>query len=71
MVLRNQDARPKDDKQGSKKRGAKKASDTLNVTISIGVADSSETSKISEVMKSADEALYKAKQAGRNKVCIA
>ncbi|TFH92506.1 GGDEF domain-containing protein [Vibrio ouci] len=71
MVLRNQDARPKDDKQGSKKRGAKKASDTVNVTISIGVADSSETSKVSEVMKSADDALYKAKKAGRNKVCIA
>ncbi|NOH81111.1 GGDEF domain-containing protein [Vibrio sp. RE86] len=71
MAIRNHDSRPKDDKEGSQKRGAKKAKDYVNVTISIGVADSSETKKVSEVMKSADNALYKAKKSGRNKVCLA
>lgn len=71
MVLRNQDSRPKDDKAGSKKRGGSKKNDVVNVTISIGVADSSEINKVSEVMKAADKALYKAKKAGRNKVCLA
>lgn len=71
MVLRNQDARPKDDKVGSKKRGAAKKQDYVNVTISIGVADSTESNKVSEVMKAADNALYKAKKAGRNRVCLA
>ncbi|RTZ17323.1 GGDEF domain-containing protein [Vibrio aquaticus] len=71
MVLRNQDSRPKDDKAGSKKRGGNKRNDVVNVTISIGVADSSEINKVSEVMKAADKALYKAKKAGRNKVCLA
>lgn len=70
MTLRNQDARPKNDKLGSKKRGAKKAKDSVNVTISIGVADSSESKHVHEVMKSADGALYQAKQAGRNQVCF-
>jgi len=70
MVLRNQDARPKDDKVGSKSRGAKKKQEYVNVTISIGVADSTESNKVSEVMKAADNALYKAKKAGRNQVCI-
>jgi len=71
MTLRNQDARPKDDKVGSKKRGGKKNQDSVNVTISIGVADSSESNDVYTVMKSVDSALYKAKQSGRNKVCIA
>jgi len=70
MVLRNQDARPKDDKVGSRKRGAAKQQDHVNVTISIGVADSTESNKVSEVMKAADNALYKAKKAGRNRVCL-
>ncbi|KGY11569.1 diguanylate cyclase [Vibrio tubiashii] len=71
MVLRNQDARPKDDKVGSKKRGATKQQDYVNVTISIGVADSTESNKVSEVIKAADNALYKAKKRGRNRVCLA
>ncbi|MGD8116674.1 MULTISPECIES: GGDEF domain-containing protein [unclassified Vibrio] len=71
MTLRDQDSRPKSDKLGSKKRGPKKNEESVNVTISIGVADSSETKDVSTVMKSADEALYKAKKSGRNQVCLA
>ncbi|TMX46863.1 GGDEF domain-containing protein [Vibrio sp. Hep-1b-8] len=71
MALRDQDSRPKSDKLGSKKRGPKKNEESVNVTISIGVADSSETKDVSTVMKSADEALYKAKKSGRNQVCLA
>ncbi|MEF1254383.1 GGDEF domain-containing protein [Vibrio sp. M260112] len=71
MTLRNQDSRPKSDKLGSKKRGPKKNEESVNVTISIGVADSSEGKDVYTVMKSADEALYKAKKSGRNQVCLA
>ncbi|NVD07886.1 GGDEF domain-containing protein [Vibrio sp. JPW-9-11-11] len=71
MVIRDQQKRPKNDKQGSKTRGAKKDCDSVTITISIGVADSSESNKVSEVLKSADSALYRAKQAGRNRVCLA
>lgn len=72
MVLRNQDARPKDDKTGSKKRKTKTASNnTVNITISIGVADSTELRNVTQVMKAADDALYKAKSKGRNQVCLA
>lgn len=69
MVLRNSDSRPKSDKKGSQKRGAaEKENEVVNVTISIGVSDNSEHHYVSQVMKAADEALYKAKKAGRNKV---
>ena len=71
MVLRNQDKRPKSNKQGSKIRGGGKNTNHVNVTISIGVADSSESNKVSVVLKNADSALYKAKQSGRNQVCLA
>jgi GGDEF domain-containing protein len=72
MVLRNQDARPKDDKMGSKKRKRKlPGNETVHITISIGVADSLELRSVEQVMKAADNALYKAKNNGRNQVCLA
>lgn len=40
----------------------------LSVTVSIGVANSSEKSDTDAVLKSADKALYKAKEDGRNRV---
>jgi len=43
----------------------------LKVTVSIGVAERGGARKTpEEVMKAADQALYRAKQAGRNQVCI-
>lgn len=41
----------------------------LNVTVSIGVACTSETMPGEELIKLADAALYRAKEGGRNKVC--
>lgn len=71
MMLRDQSARPKDNKQGTKQRGSAKNPDSVSVTISIGVCDSQETRKVSQVIKEADNALYKAKKAGRNRVAYA
>lgn len=72
MKLRDTDNRPNDDKVGSKQRKSKKnKSDVVKVTISIGVADSTCAKKPVDVIKAADDALYKAKKKGRNRVEIA
>lgn len=48
------------------------ASQCIPATVSVGIATrSAETSNISELMKAADEALYEAKRAGRNRtMCL-
>ncbi|MGR4989282.1 GGDEF domain-containing protein [Vibrio rotiferianus] len=67
MVLRDQDGRPDDHKEGKKQRGkASENKGVVSVTASFGVADSRSTRNPSDVIKLADEALYKAKKAGRN-----
>ncbi|NBF05326.1 diguanylate cyclase [Pseudomonas sp. Fl5BN2] len=66
IQLRNSDSRPQDDQQGRQRRGAAAAS-SVSVTISIGVAERlMEHRTPEEVLKSADQALYSAKGAGRN-----
>lgn len=70
MVLRDEVSRPKNDKVGALKRRRKNEEDKVTVTISIGVSDNQLTRKPDEVLKSADDALYKAKKAGRNRVEI-
>jgi len=72
MTIRGQD-RPKDRKEGSKRRT--KESDfartdmLLSVTVSIGAAEPGKRLKTpAEVVKGADEALYRAKERGRNQV---
>jgi len=70
MAIRNDD-RPDDKKQGksSRKKSAAKTK-FVNVTISIGVAErEGDLKEFEQVLKQADEALYRAKQAGRN--CLA
>ena len=71
--LRGKD-RPKEQVQkrkagsAAKKRPAKR--NTVSVTVSIGVAERDERQPTPhEVMKKADQALYKAKEGGRNRVC--
>ena len=66
-----QDSRPEDSDEGKTQRKKKNASsETVNVTISIGVAErGGDLKEFEQVLKQADEALYRAKQAGRN--CLA
>ncbi|MGX1182394.1 GGDEF domain-containing protein [Pseudomonas sp. F-14 TE3623] len=65
IQLRNQDSRPQDDQQGRQRRAGSGAS-SVSVTVSIGVAERLEQRSPEEVLKSADQALYSAKGAGRN-----
>ena len=43
----------------------------ISMRVSIGAACVEEGEKISQTIARADEALYSAKQAGRNRVCVA
>ncbi|NAZ97248.1 GGDEF domain-containing protein [Vibrio toranzoniae] len=71
ITIRNAHERPDDHEVGMKKRGKNsKPADVVNVTVSIGLADSTTTRQPEEVLKLADNALYKAKETGRNKLCI-
>jgi len=66
IKLRNSDNRPHDDHQGRQRRMGSGAS-SVSVTVSIGVAErQAEQRSPEEVLKSADQALYNAKGAGRN-----
>jgi len=66
MAIRGKD-RPKKSEKGKNQRGSKKAERAVSVTISIGVAErSGDAGRPETVIKSADEALYRAKKKGRN-----
>jgi diguanylate cyclase (GGDEF)-like protein len=76
MTIRGAD-RPKDTDEGSKRRAAGAAAKPevlrtdlpLSVTVSIGAAEPGKRLKTqAEVVKGADEALYRAKERGRNQV---
>jgi diguanylate cyclase (GGDEF)-like protein len=62
--------RPKQKPETSRKKGLGKA--MLQVTVSIGVATRDDKNSTPEqLLKAADQALYKAKKGGRNQVCAA
>ena len=68
MALRADD-RPKDTKEGVKQRAHRNADNTVSVTVSIGAAAPGKKLKTpADVIKAADEALYRAKQGGRNRI---
>jgi diguanylate cyclase (GGDEF)-like protein len=64
LVLRDS-SRPKEAGEGKKRRGSGEG-ETVSVTISIGVAESIDRSTPAEVLREADQALYRAKLKGRN-----
>ena len=74
MTLRDKGVRPQKSKEGERKRGTmatKIKRGTVAVTISIGLAERSEDLFTpDEVVKAADKQLYRAKQAGRNRLCF-
>ena len=69
MHLRDRAARSRDDAVGQLQRGRGGNGAVVQVTVSIGVADSRVADSAQAVIKAADQALYAAKDAGRNCVC--
>ncbi|MEA3191716.1 MAG: hypothetical protein QOD26_49 [Betaproteobacteria bacterium] len=67
MAVRSPD-RPKLADEGAKRRGEGAPEKQLSVTVSIGVAGPAQGATPQHVIKAADEALYRAKQSGRNRV---
>lgn len=67
LRLRSVD-RPKKPKEGKQQRGSKGEGETVSVTVSIGVAASVGGRKPTEIVKEADQALYRAKRGGRNQL---
>lgn len=69
MQLRDRSTRSRDDAAGQQQRGRGGTGQVVQVTVSIGLADSRVDARPSGVVKTADQALYAAKEEGRNRVC--
>jgi len=69
LVIREQN-RPTDSKAGKQQRGSNSRTKTVNITISLGCAIRQSGESTEQLLKRADEALYKAKKAGRNQFVI-
>lgn len=69
LTLRDVLHRPEDSETGMRLRGATEATQTVHVTVSIGLAEPEEADDTPEtVLRTADKALYEAKDAGRNRL---
>jgi diguanylate cyclase (GGDEF)-like protein len=68
MTARDQKNRPWVENKGEKKRGASRRKGNIRATVSMGVADSTAALDFNSVLKVADEAMYRAKQGGRNQI---
>ncbi|KAG0959311.1 hypothetical protein G6F31_011781 [Rhizopus arrhizus] len=68
MQLRDRSTRSRDDEAGRQQRGRGGNGQVVQVTVSIGLADSREDPRPAAVIKAADQALYRAKDGGRNQV---
>ncbi|GGA70252.1 GGDEF domain-containing protein [Neiella marina] len=72
LIVRDASARPDSNKLGRQQRGQKpKKLKTTHVTISLGLAQRQTGEDYEAVMKRADQALYKAKENGRNRLELA
>jgi len=69
MQLRDRSTRTRDDTLGQQQRGRGGGGAVVQVTVSIGLADSRVDRRPAGVVKAADQALYAAKEEGRNRVC--
>ncbi|MBI1942611.1 MAG: GGDEF domain-containing protein [Betaproteobacteria bacterium] len=68
MAVRGE-GRPRDQEKGAKLRADGAPEETLSVTVSIGAAEpGGDLRTPAQVLKAADEALYRAKRGGRNRV---
>lgn len=68
---RGPDRRTAPTRRAKLKLQARPLTGNLSVTVSIGVAASSEKESIDHVIEAADQALYRAKRAGRNRIELA
>jgi diguanylate cyclase (GGDEF)-like protein len=68
MAVRRDD-RPRDTEAGARLRSLRAAEKTLSVTVSIGLAEpDAALATPAQVLRAADQALYRAKEGGRNRV---
>ena len=68
MTARDHKTRPWTQNKGEKQRGASRRKGNIRATVSMGVADSNTALDFHTVLKVADEAMYRAKEAGRNQI---